>query len=90
MMKYLTYYLIATNVVTFLVYGLDKLKAKYNRWRITEVSLLLLAVLGGSVGAWLGMQVWHHKTLHKKFKYGVPLIFLLQLVLLLWYLAQGL
>jgi len=90
MMEYLTYYLIATNVVTFFVYGLDKLKAKYNRWRITEVSLLLLAVLGGSVGAWLGMQVWHHKTLHKKFKYGVPLIFLLQLALLLWYLAQEL
>ena len=76
-------YLVVLNVLTFLTYGIDKWKAKKAKWRIRESALLLLAVLGGSVGAWLGMKVWHHKTQHKKFKYGVPLILLVQLVLLL-------
>lgn len=80
--SYFIVYLIILNVVTFLVYGLDKWKAKQRKWRIREASLLLLAVLGGSIGAWLGMKVWHHKTQHKKFKYGVPLILLVQIVLL--------
>lgn len=78
--KILTIYLIATNVVTFFVYGIDKLKAKQSMWRTREAALLLLALLGGSIGAWLGMKVWHHKTMHKKFKYGIPLIIILQLV----------
>lgn len=72
-------YLAGINVVTFFVYGIDKLKAKKNRWRIPESTLLLLAAIGGSVGAWLGIKAWHHKTMHKKFKYGVPAIFMLQL-----------
>lgn len=78
--KILTIYLIATNVVTFFVYGIDKLKAKQSMWRTREAALLLLALLGGSIGAWLGMKVWHHKTMHKKFKYGIPLIIILQVV----------
>ena len=83
----LLYYLIVINVVTFLVYGIDKVKAKRGYWRISEVTLLMLAVIGGSIGALLGMKVWHHKTMHKKFKYGLPLI-LLALIALLVYLAQ--
>ena len=79
--KILILYLVVINVVTFFVYGIDKRRAKRSRWRIPEASLLLLAVVGGSVGAYLGMRVWHHKTLHKKFKYGVPLILIAQLVL---------
>lgn len=71
------------NVLTFLVYGIDKWKAKGNRWRIPEATLLLLAVIGGSPGAWTGMKVWHHKTLHRKFKYGIPLIMMLQIILLI-------
>ena len=63
-------YLVVINVATFLTYGIDKWKAKKSLWRIREASLLGLAVLGGSIGAWLGMKVWHHKTMHKKFKYG--------------------
>lgn len=63
-------YLLAINAVTFIVYGIDKYKAKKAKWRISEATLLLLAVLGGSVGAWVGMKVWHHKTMHKKFKIG--------------------
>jgi len=80
-------YLAVINVATFFTYGLDKWKAKKSLWRIRESSLLMLAVLGGSIGAWLGMKVWHHKTQHKKFKYGVPLIILAQIALgciLLW------
>ncbi len=76
-------YLIAVNVVTFFVYGIDKLKAKRSKWRISEAALLLLAVLGGSIGAWLGMKVWHHKTMHKKFKFGIPLIIILQVAIII-------
>ena len=79
-------YLIITNIVTFLVYGLDKWKAKKSKWRIREAALLLLAVLGGSIGAWLGMKVWHHKTMHKKFRYGIPAIIIIQLILITGYL----
>ena len=62
----------------------SKWKAKKSKWRIRETALLGLAVLGGSIGAWLGMKVWHHKTLHKKFKYGVPLILIAQIALFLF------
>ena len=82
MTNVLLYYLIVINVVTFLVYGIDKWKAKQSKWRIPEATLLLLAVIGGSVGAWLGMKTWHHKTMHKKFKYGLPLIILVQIALI--------
>lgn len=75
-------YLLAINAVTFIVYGIDKYKAKKAKWRISEATLLLLAVLGGSVGAWVGMKVWHHKTIHKKFKYGIPAILLIQIALM--------
>ena len=74
-------YLAVINVVTFFMFGIDKWKAKKSKWRIRETALLGLAVLGGSIGAWLGMKVWHHKTLHKKFKYGIPVIIIIQLVL---------
>lgn len=75
-------YLLAINAVTFIVYGIDKYKAKKAKWRISEATLLLLAVLGGSIGAWMGMKVWHHKTMHKKFKYGIPAILLIQIALM--------
>ena len=78
----LLYYLIVINVVTFTVYSIDKLKAKQGSWRISEATLLILAVIGGSIGAMLGMKVWHHKTMHKKFKYGLPLILLVQIALI--------
>ena len=82
MAETLLYYLIAINIVTLIVYGIDKVKAMKGKWRISEATLLLLAVIGGSVGAWLGMKTWHHKTMHKKFKYGLPLILLAQIALI--------
>ena len=74
-------YLGAINIVTFLLYGFDKRKAQQSKWRIQESVLLGMAAVGGSIGALLGMRVWHHKTLHKKFKYGVPAILIAQIVI---------
>ena len=81
-------YLAAINMATFFVYGIDKRKAKKSKWRIRETALLGLAVLGGSIGAWLGMKVWHHKTQHKKFKYGVPAIIIIQLALIVYFIIS--
>ena len=83
-MTTILYILIAINVLTFLVYGIDKWKAKQGSWRISEATLLTLAIIGGSLGALLGMKMWHHKTMHKKFKYGLPLILLAQIVLVVY------
>ena len=80
----LLYYLIAINAITFITYGIDKWKARKNKWRIPESTLLLLAVFGGSIGAFLGMRVWRHKTMHKKFKYGIPSILIIQVGILLY------
>lgn len=81
---YLLYYLAVVNTITFIVYGIDKLKAKKRKWRIPESTLLLLAIIGGSVGAWCGVKVWHHKTLHKKFIYGIPLIVIIQISIIIY------
>ena len=80
-MRVLFYYLLGINLLTFLIYGIDKWKARRDKWRVPEATLLMLAALGGSVGALLGMSVFHHKTKHKKFLIGVPLILLAQLAL---------
>ena len=80
-MHVLIYYLLGINLLTFLVYGMDKWKARRDKWRVPEATLLMMAALGGSVGALLGMFVFHHKTKHKKFLIGVPLILLAQLAL---------
>lgn len=88
MAKIIIGYLLLINFVAFVMYGIDKYKAKKSKWRIPEATLLMLAAIGGAVGAWIGMQVWHHKTLHKKFRFGVPAILLLQLALAV-YLYRG-
>lgn len=80
--KLIVIYLVAINVVTFFLYGIDKWKAKRSKWRIPEATLLGLAVIGGSIGALLGMKVWHHKTQHKEFRFGVPAIIIIQLLLI--------
>ena len=78
------FYLATINLIAFFMYGIDKWKAKRSKWRISEAMLLALAVMGGSIGAWLGMKTWHHKTLHKKFRFGVPLILIAQILLLIY------
>ena len=88
MLHIILIYLLAINVVTFFLYGIDKWKAKRAKWRISEATLLWLSVFGGSIGAWLGMKVWHHKTQHKKFQYGIPLILLAQIALVIYLLCR--
>ena len=84
MHQYSLYYLFVINTLTFLLYGIDKYKAKKNQWRISEATLLMMAVFGGSIGAWIGMRLWHHKTKHKKFKYGIPVIIIIQVGLVVY------
>ncbi len=84
MHQYSLYYLFAVNSLTFLLYGIDKYKAKKGRWRISETTLLTMAAIGGSIGAWAGMRTWHHKTMHKKFKYGIPVIIIMQIALVVY------
>ena len=81
-------FLLAINIATFLLYGIDKYKAKKNQWRISEATLLTMAAIGGSIGAWVGMRIWHHKTMHKKFKYGIPIIIILQVALAVYLLTN--
>lgn len=80
-METVEYLLISLNILTFVVYGVDKWRAAHNRWRIPEATLLGLAIIGDSMEALLGMKVWHHKTKHKKFVLGLPLILIAQLVI---------
>ena len=90
MWKYFAIYLISINVITFVVYGIDKWKARNEKWRTPESTLFLLAIIGGSIGALLGMQVWRHKTQHWSFRLGIPLILILQIALAMWLLlSQG-
>ena len=81
-------YLLAVNIVTFLLYGIDKYKAKKGKWRISEATLLTMAAIGGSIGAWAGMRLWYHKTMHKKFKYGITLIIIMQVALAVYLLTN--
>ena len=81
-------YLLAVNIATFFLYGIDKYKAKKGKWRVSEATLLLMAVIGGSIGAWAGMRIWYHKTLHKKFKYGIPIIIIFQVALAVYLLTN--
>lgn len=80
-MKYFLLYLILINAVAFVLMLVDKIKARKNRWRIPERTLIGSAALGGSVGALLGMYTFHHKTKHLKFTLGVPAILIAQIVL---------
>ncbi len=77
-MNYLIYWLVFINAFSFALFGIDKAKAKRRAWRIPERTLILSAVLGGSVGAMIGICTFHHKTRHRKFTIGVPVIFIIQ------------
>lgn len=80
-MKVFLYYFCVINLVAVFLYGLDKYKAKKDRWRIPEKVLIGIAMIGGSIGALVGMKMFHHKTKKMKFYLGVPVILILQAVL---------
>ena len=84
----LAVWLIAINLVTFAVYGIDKRRARRGAWRVPEKALFLLPLLGGSIGALLGMRVFRHKTKHWYFVWGVPAILLAQIALAVWLLYR--
>lgn len=82
-------YTAVMSLIAFAAFGIDKYKAKTNRWRISEKTLFLLALLGGGVGAYLGMKVFHHKTRHKQFAIGLPLIMIIQLGLIAFLIRKN-
>ena len=85
---WLAVYLAAINLATIIVYGADKRRARKGKWRVPEKTLFLLPLLGGSVGALLGMRVFHHKTRHWYFVWGIPAILLAQIALAVWLLTK--
>ena len=84
-MNALICYIVVINLVSFMMFGIDKYKARRGQWRISEATLLAMAAIGGSIGAWMGMKVWHHKTLHSKLRYGVPIILLVHIALMAYF-----
>ncbi len=77
-------WLAVINLLTFIVYGADKRRARRGKWRVPEKTLFLLPLLGGSIGALLGMRVFHHKTKHWYFVWSIPAILLAQIALAVW------
>jgi len=85
-MEYFLVYLVVVNVIGLAIMGIDKQKAKRGRYRISEKTLFFVAFLGGSIGVKIGMEMFRHKTHHKKFVYGIPAIIVLQLAALVYFL----
>ena len=81
-------YLLLVNLAAFITFGADKRRAKRDEWRVPERTLFLLALVGGSAGAICGMRVFHHKTRHWYFRYGLPAILLAQLALAAWLILK--
>lgn len=79
-------YLIIINILTFLMFGIDKRKAIKNKWRIPEKTLLLMALIGGSIGGGVGMQCFHHKTKKKIFSIGIPLMLVIHIGIIVYFL----
>ena len=86
-MKYILIYLGVINLIGFFAMFLDKQKAKRGKWRIPEKTLFLLAIIGGSLGTTFGMHVFRHKTKHWYFKFGMPMILIIQIILILYFAA---
>jgi len=79
-------YILVVNIIGFFAMGIDKVKAKKKAWRIPEKTLLGLAVAGGGLGVLLGMETFRHKTKHWYFKYGVPVILIVEIVAILYFM----
>ncbi len=80
--SYFYIYIIIINIAAFVISGFDKNAARKNMWRVPEMTLFLISAAGGSIGMYVSMRVFRHKTKHLRFMIGIPLIFILQLVLL--------
>ncbi len=81
-MKELVYYLIFINIFTFITFGIDKYKSIKNKYRVKEKTLFILSIIGGFVGAILAMKIFRHKTLKPSFKYGIPIICIIELIII--------
>ena len=84
--KYILIYLIVINLITFIVFAIDKICAIKKKWRYKEVSLLGLCLVGGAIGGFLAMHLFHHKTKKKVFFFFFPLIIIIHLVIVLWFI----
>lgn len=85
-------FIILMSLIAFAAFGVDKGRARSRRWRIPEAALLLLAIFGGSPGAWIGMLFFHHKTRKPKFAVGIPVILVLQITgicAIYWFLCKS-
>ncbi len=83
MLQYFIIYLVVINLIVFLLMYIDKKKAKYGKWRIKEYTLMIVALIGGSIGSIIGMYTFHHKTKKAKFFIGFPLILIIQIILII-------
>ena len=83
-------YLAVINIIGFFIMGIDKAKAKRKAWRIPEKSFFIVSILGGGLGSWIGMYTFRHKTKHWYFVVGIPVIFFLELAVMVYFLAQRL
>ena len=82
MIQYILGWYLLMSLISFIQFGLDKRRARHNKYRIPEKTLILTALLGGSLGAFAGMRLFRHKTLHWYFKWGLPLMMIIHLFLL--------
>lgn len=87
MIRIAVYYFVTVNIIAFIFYGIDKRNACKSVYRIPEYMLLLLALVGGFLGAWLGMKYFHHKTLHKKFIFLISLSAFIWIVIAVYFLV---
>lgn len=85
-MEVVIIYIGIVNLMGFFIMGWDKAKARAKAWRISEKTLFLVALMGGSLGMWIGMEFFRHKTKHWYFKYGIPVICLVQIVVVYFFL----
>jgi len=83
-------FLLLINIAGFAMMGIDKQKARRDQWRIPERNFFITALLGGSLGCYLGMQVFHHKTMHKAFTIGMPAILIIQIIIPVILYGKGL
>ena len=88
-MKWIFWYLLIVNIVTFLVFAIDKWKAKNKKWRIRELVLLTFSAIGGVVGGLMSMYAFRHKTQTAIFKFGMPIILILHIVLAIFLYSKG-